>query len=69
MQDLLDLVALDACEEELVRGVRVVWLDVGAVRVFGGDEVEALFAGAVWGGLEEAVEAGFPDHVGDAVAD
>jgi len=74
VQDALDVVFLDACEEGLVRGGVVGegggdGGDVGLVDVFRGDESESVLAEGLRGGLLRGVEFGFPDHVADAVAD
>lgn len=75
VEDTLDVVFLHGGEEGFV-GTVVVGLgvcaygsDVGSVNVFGCDEVETLFARCVRGGFMPLVEAGFPDHVADAVSD
>ena len=72
----LDVVFLDGGEEGFIGGgvvglrIRYDRGDVGAIDVFSGDEAEALIAGCgLSGGFGGVGKVGFPDHIGDAVAD
>lgn len=75
IEHALDVVLLDRGKECLVgcmiMGRRILrdWDDVGTVHIFSGNEAEALLTGCgLSDGLRARGKGGFPDHVGDSIA-